>query len=255
MKIATWNVNGIRARKDEVVDFVAREQPDVLCLQEIKAAVDHIPKPVVELDGYWCYWHGTKGYSGVGLHVRKAIAPDRPLYIHPDFDHDTRIAAARVDGVLVASIYVPNGGRDFAAKVRFLEAMTAYAADLRATGDRVVLCGDLNITRTARDVHPRERNERAIGQLPAERVMFERMLDSGALHDVARELAPDDDALYTWWAPWRNLRQRNIGWRLDYLLAGGDLAARATSCVSMREFGTSDHAPVVATFGGARSAP
>ena len=249
MKIATWNVNGIRARKDEVVDFVAREQPDVLCLQEIKAAVDHIPKPVVELDGYWCYWHGTKGYSGVGLHVRKAIAPDRPLYIHPDFDHDTRIAAARVDGVLVASIYVPNGGRDFAAKVRFLEAMTAYAADLRATGDRVVLCGDLNITRTARDVHPRERNERAIGQLPAERVMFERMLDSGALHDVARELAPDDDALYTWWAPWRNLRQRNIGWRLDYLLAGGDLAARATSCVSMREFGTSDHAPVVATFG------
>ena len=248
MKIATWNVNGIRARKDEVADFVAREQPDVLCLQEIKAAVDHIPKPVSELDGYWCYWHGTKGYSGVGLHVRKTLAFDRPIYLHPDFDHETRIAAIRLDGLLVASIYVPNGGKDFAAKVRFLKAMTAYAAGLRVTGNSVVLCGDLNIAREPRDVHPSERNERAVGQLPAERGMFERMLDGGGLHDVGRELDPDNDALFTWWAPWRNLRQRNIGWRLDYLLASGDLAARAASCVSMREFGTSDHAPVVATF-------
>src|SRR6516162_281006 len=102
MKIATWNVNGIRARQDEVAAFVERERPDVLCLQEIKAARDHIPKTVHALPGYACYWHGTKGYSGVGLHVRQAWAPDRPLYIHPDFDHDTRIAAARVDGVLVA---------------------------------------------------------------------------------------------------------------------------------------------------------
>jgi exodeoxyribonuclease-3 len=248
VKIATWNVNGIRARQEEVVAFVAREQPDVLCLQEVKAAVDHIPKSVAALPGYWCYWHGTKGYSGVGLHVRKELAPDRPLYLHPDFDHETRIAAARVDGVLVASIYVPNGGKDFAAKVRFLEAMRVYAASLRTTGDRVVLCGDLNIARAARDVHPKERDERATGQRPDERAMFERILDDGGLHDVGREQDPDNDALYTWWAPWRNLRQRNIGWRLDYLLASGAVAARATGCVSMREFGTSDHAPVVAMF-------
>jgi exodeoxyribonuclease-3 len=248
VKIATWNVNGIRARKDEVVAFVERERPDVLCLQEIKAAADHVPKPVADLEGYWCCWHGTKGYSGVSLHVRKELAPDRPLTIHPDFDHETRIAAIRVAGLLVASIYVPNGGKDFAAKLRFLEAMTAYAAGLRVTGDRVVLCGDLNVARTARDVHPRERNERAIGQLPAERALFERMLDAGGLHDVGRELDPDNDALFTWWAPWRNLRERNIGWRLDYVLASGGLAARAAACASMRAFGTSDHAPVVATF-------
>jgi exodeoxyribonuclease-3 len=251
VKIATWNVNGIRARQDEVATFVAREQPDVLCLQEIKAAGDHIPGTVGELalTDYWCYWHGTKGYSGVALLIRKAIEADRPMYIHPEFDVDTRIAAARVDGTLVASVYVPNGGRDFAAKVRFLEAMTSYVAALRATGDRLVLCGDLNVARTERDVHPSERDSRAVGQRSDERALFERILDGGGLHDVGREQDPRNDALYTWWAPWRNMRQRNIGWRLDYVLASGTLAARAAACVSMREFGTSDHAPVVATFG------
>jgi exodeoxyribonuclease III len=251
VKIVTWNVNGIRARQDEVAAFVAEEQPDVLCLQEIKAAVDHIPKTVCELPGYWCYWHGTKGYSGVALHVRKQLSFDRPTYIHPDFDHETRIATARVDGVVYASIYVPNGGKDFAAKVRFLNAMAEYARGLRATGDRVVLCGDLNIARTERDVHPKERDDRVIGQRPDERALFERVLELGGLHDVGRERDPDNDGLYTWWAPWREMRQRNIGWRLDYVLASGSLAGEAASCVSMREYGTSDHAPVVATFGRA----
>jgi exodeoxyribonuclease-3 len=254
MKIATWNVNGIRARQDEVAAFVEREQPDVLCLQEIKATVDHIPKTVGDIPGYWSYWHGTKGYSGVALLIRQAVAPDRPLFIHPEFDHETRIAAAVVDGVLVASIYVPNGGKDFAAKLRFLEAMAAYAAGLRATAPATILCGDLNVARAAIDVNPRDRDERAVGQRPDERAIFERILSEGALHDLAREREPDNDALFTWWAPWRNLRQRNLGWRIDYLLVSGGLAAVAESCVSQREYGTSDHAPLVATF-GPRPAP
>ena len=251
MKIATWNVNGIRAQQDEVVSFIARERPDVLCLQEIKAARDHIPGSVGELAlaDYWGYWHGTKGYSGVALLVRKEIEAARPLYVHPDFDVDTRIAAARVDGVLVASIYVPNGGRDFAGKIRFLEAMAAYVTALRATGDQVVLCGDLNIARAEMDVHPKERDNRAVGQRSDERALFERILDAGALHDVGREQDPNNDGLYTWWAPWRNMRQRNIGWRLDYVLASEDLARSALACPVRREFGTSDHGPVVATFG------
>ncbi len=184
MKIATWNVNGIRARQDQVAAFVDRERPDVLCLQEIKAARDHIPKTVSDLPGYWCYWHGTKGYSGVALIVKKELAYDQPLYIHPEFDHETRIAAARVAGVTVASVYVPNGGKDFAAKVRFLEAMAAYGAALRTTGDRVVLCGDINIARSERDVHPRERKPGVIGQRSDERALFGRILEEGDLHDV-----------------------------------------------------------------------
>jgi exodeoxyribonuclease III len=248
MKIATWNVNGIRARQEQVAAFAASEQPDVLCLQEIKAAADHIPGSVCALPGYWCYWHGTKGYSGVALLVRKEVEADRPIYVHPDFDLETRIAVARVGGILIASVYVPNGGKDFAAKMRFLEAMAAYVGGLRAIGDKLVLCGDINIARTEMDVHPRERNDRVVGQRSGERAMFERILEVGGLHDVARERDPNNDGLFTWWAPWRNMRERNIGWRLDYVLASGSLAAAATDCVSMRQFGTSDHAPVVATF-------
>jgi exodeoxyribonuclease-3 len=105
--------------------------------------------------------------------------------------------------------------------------------------------GDLNVARTERDVHPKERKPRAIGQLPEERALFERIIGRG-LVDLGRHFDPDNEGLFTWWAPWRNMRQRNIGWRLDYVLASEGIAKRATSCVVDREFGTSDHAPVVA---------
>jgi exodeoxyribonuclease-3 len=110
-----------------------------------------------------------------------------------------------------------------------------------------VICGDLNIARTEMDVHPKERKPASIGQLPEERAQLERIIGHG-LVDVGRALEPDNDQMFTWWAPWRNMRQRNIGWRLDYLLASQPLFATVTSCVVQREFGTSDHAPVIADF-------
>ena len=247
MKVATWNVNGIRARDAQLHQFLDKEQPDVLCLQEIKASLDQLPVWLCDIEGYWCYWHGDKGYSGVGLHVRKATFPDRPDFTHPAFDYERRIAAVTLPWATVASIYVPNGGKDFPAKVAFLQAMDVYAATLQAAGRTTVLCGDLNIARTDRDVHPKERKPRAIGQLPEERAMLERIIGRG-LVDVGRTLDPENDGLFTWWAPWRNMRQRNIGWRLDYVLATEALAARALSCPVQRDIGTSDHAPVMATF-------
>jgi exodeoxyribonuclease III len=247
LKVATWNVNGIRARQAELQAFIERETPDVLCLQEIKAAIDQLPVWVCELEGYWCYWHGGKGYSGVGLHVRKAWHPDRPQFDHPEFDYEHRIVTARLPQATVASIYVPNGGKDFPAKMRFLEAMDSYAAQCQTSGRPLILCGDLNVARTDMDVHPKERKPRAIGQLPEERALIERIISRG-LVDVQRKLEPDNAELFTWWAPWRNLKQRNIGWRLDYVLAAQPIADRASSCVVQREFGTSDHGPVIAVF-------
>jgi exodeoxyribonuclease-3 len=256
MKIATWNVNGIRARKDDVLSFVARERPEVLCLQEIKALPGQVPEPLSALPDYWCYFHGTKGYSGVSLQISKEFSPDRPRFSHPEFDHQTRVVVADVVGEMgqlsVASIYVPNGGRDFPAKMGFLAALEAYTAAARAISRPLVLCGDLNIARAENDVHPSERDPRLVGQRAEERALFERVLRTGGLHDIGRDLDPDNDRLYTWWAPWRNLRERNIGWRLDYVLATSPLAKRATSSASLREIGTSDHAPVVATFDLAR---
>jgi len=251
MKIATWNVNGIRARQAQVQEWVARERPDVVCLQEIKASSTQVPAALCEMEGYWCYWHGDKGYSGVGLHVRKEAFASPPRFSHPSFDHETRIVTAELDAevgpLTVGSIYVPNGGRDFPAKMRFLAAMEHYAASFRAVGALLVLCGDLNVARTDMDVHPKERKPGLVGQRPDERDLLERIIAQG-LVDVGRTLDPTNDQLFTWWAPWRNLRQRNIGWRLDYVLASETLAGRAIRCPVQADFGTSDHAPIVAVF-------
>ncbi len=247
MKIATWNVNGIRARQLQVQEWIEREQPDVVCLQEIKAAPEKVPALLFEMQGYWCYWHGSKGYSGVALLVRKEFSSERPEFIHPAFDFENRIVVARVNGVSIASIYVPNGGKDFPAKMRFLEAMQALAASFYQAGEALILCGDLNVARTEIDVHPKERNPHVTGQRPEERALFEQVLKTG-LVDLGRELNPADEGMFTWWAPWRNMRQRNIGWRLDYVLASEQFAKHAVACPVEAQVGTSDHAPVVATF-------
>ena len=247
MKVVTWNVNGIRARQAQVQEYIEREQPDVICLQEIKAAIDQLPVWLCEIEGYWCYWHGGKGYSGVGLHVRHATYADRPAFHHPEFDYEHRIVTVRLPQATIASIYVPNGGKDFPAKMRFLEAMDDYAAAFQAAGTPLIMCGDFNVARSDMDVHPKERKPRAIGQLPEERALIERILSRG-LVDVQRTLEPDNAELFTWWAPWRNMKARNIGWRLDYVFASAPLASRVTSCVVQREVGTSDHGPVVAVF-------
>ena len=245
MKVATWNVNGIRARQAQFAEWVAAEQPDVICLQELKSKVDQIPQTCF-VEGYSCYWHGVGAYSGVGLHVRRSFAPE-VAFTHPDFDSETRIVQTQIEDTLFTSVYVPNGGKDFDAKIAFIHALIAYAGDVHRRGLKLILCGDMNIARSEIDVHPKERKPRAIGQLPQERELFEALLGQG-LVDVGRALYPEDENYFTWWAPWRNLRQRNIGWRLDYVLASEEIARRAVSCPSYREVGTSDHAPVVATF-------
>lgn len=247
MKIATWNVNGIRARYAQLSEWVARDRPDIICLQEIKALPDQVPATLGGLDDYWRYWHGGKGYSGVGLHIRKEIYPAKPVYLHPAFDIENRIVTVQVGETTVASVYVPNGGKDFRAKMRFLESIEHWAAGFRESGSALLLCGDLNVTRADMDVHPKERKPNAIGQLPVERAILERIISQG-LVDVGRALDPSNEGLFTWWAPWRNLRQRNIGWRLDYVLASQSLFDRVVSCKVLTEVGTSDHAPVMATF-------
>ena len=127
----------------------------------------------------------------------------------------------------------------------FVKQLIAWVGETTRQGREIILCGDMNITHTEMDVHPRERKP-VIGQLPEERELFERLLGDH-LVDVGRALDPDNDRLFTWWAPWRNLRQRNIGWRIDYVLASRTLAARASHCVVLADVGTSDHAPVMMT--------
>jgi exodeoxyribonuclease-3 len=246
MKVATWNVNGIRARASQVREWLERERPDVVCLQELKAEPAQIPEEC-QLPDYHTYWHGLKGYSGVSLQLGKELFAAEPAYSHPAFDHEARIVQAEVGDLVIASVYVPNGGKDYPAKLRFLTQLADWAARLRADGRELLICGDVNVARADLDVHPKERKPNAIGQLPEERALFDTLLGTG-LTDLCRTFDPDNPGLFTWWAPWRNLRQRNIGWRIDYVLASEPLARTATRCVVLADFGTSDHAPVMATF-------
>jgi exodeoxyribonuclease-3 len=246
MKVATWNVNGIRAREAQFVEWVRRDRPDVVCLQEIKATAEQLGETLTMLPEYWNYWHGgPKGYSGVSLHVRKEVCPVRPEFSHPAFDVENRVVQVALDGGrVVTSVYVPNGGRDYATKLRFLEAMRAYTEGIHAGGGKLILCGDMNVTRDDIDLHPKERKAGTIGQRPDERALFEQLIASD-LQDVARTLEPTNDRLFTWWPPWRGLRQKNQGWRLDYILVSRTGLA-APECRVLADVGTSDHAPVVA---------
>ena len=250
MKIVTWNVNGVRKRHAELDELLAAECPDIVCLQEIKAAPDQIPGLLGAATDHWTFWHGAGGYSGVAVLVRHSFFTEPPAFSHPSFDVEHRVVVANLGPIQVASVYVPNGGKDYEAKLRFLEKFADWAAETNASGRTLLICGDLNVAREERDVHPKERKPNQIGTRPEERIRFDRLLAAG-LVDVGRALDPDNNELFTWWAPWRNLRQRNIGWRIDYLLASRELAARASSSVSRRDFGTSDHAPLVVTFGPA----
>lgn len=251
MKIATWNVNGIRARQAEVLEWAAREVPDVFCLQEIKASLDQLTFDLRDVDGYWGHWHGGKGYSGVALLVSKSFVPTGPSIVHPVFDFEQRICTTtlptRSGEMTFASIYVPNGGKDYPAKMRFLEGIETWAAESQLAGKPLILCGDLNVARGDIDIHPKERKPNQVGARPDERALLEQILTHD-LVDVGRAMEPSNENLFTWWAPWRNLKQRNIGWRIDYVLATSWIAAKALKVTVHREFGTSDHGPLVAEF-------
>jgi len=246
VKIATWNVNGIRAREAQLCAWLERDRPDVVCLQEIKARPDQVPERC-KLGDYHAFWHGAGGYSGVSLHIRRELL-DAPEFRHPEFDMETRIVHASLGNLVLASVYVPNGGKDYTAKLAFLTALAAWSRQLHEAGRELILCGDINIARDDIDVHPKERKEGVIGQRPEERELFEALL-GGNLIDVTRELDPENERLFSWWPPWRNMRQRNIGWRIDYILASRAIAAKATRCKVLTEIGTSDHAPIVMTTG------
>jgi exodeoxyribonuclease-3 len=247
VRVVTWNVNGIRARELQVLEFLDTHAPDVVCLQELKAAPEQMPISLAAPAGYTAYWHGHKGYSGVGLLLKTETIGGAVLFTHPAFDHETRVVEAATSTFSVASVYVPNGGKDYAAKLAFLEAMGRWARDARTAGKALLVCGDLNVAPTDRDVHPKERKANAIGQRPDERGLLAKVIAEG-LVDVGRALDPDNDDLFTYWAPWRELRKRNIGWRIDFVLASEPLAKNAKAARVHREFGTSDHAPLVVDF-------
>ncbi len=249
VRVVTWNVNGIRARGAQVLSFLDEKRPSALLLQEIKATPEQVPADLHALaDRYWMRWHGAPGgYSGVAILLDKSVFPDEPVFEIPPLDFETRVVLARTPSVTIACMYLPNGGKDFAAKIRFLGELGAWVQEEQAKG-AFLLAGDMNVTRADIDVHPSQRDPNAMAQRPEERELFEAAIAGGHFTDLTRVKYPDDDRFFTWWPFWKGAKQRNLGQRIDYVLTNAPLTDELESITLHREYGTSDHAPLEANF-------
>jgi len=251
MKIAAWNINGIRARRESLLKWIERHRPDMLVLEELKAGEEHIPEEILSLRGYDKYWNGStfrKGYSGVGMLCSESVAGRCSVEI-PPFDIENRTIAAHLGGLTVIGTYVPRGDGEehYAIKLRYLEELRNYIASLLEKGRQVIHAGDINVAHTDLDVHPSQNKAGAVGLRPEERAAIDSHLAIG-LHDVARERAPGKEDLFTWWPYWRGARERNLGWRIDcFYLSAGLLEGVGEVAVDLDEK-SSDHAPVMLTF-------
>jgi len=249
MKILTYNVNGIRAAlKKGWLTWLAAENPDMICIQEIKANLDQVPE-VLQLEemGYEHYWYPAqkKGYSGTAIFTR--IKPNHIEYGcgHEDYDFEGRVIRADFDQVSVMSVYFPSGTtggirQDF--KYRFLADFQQYASDLVKEKKKLVICGDYNICHRAIDIHNPKSNANSSGFLPEEREWMQNFIDSGFI-DSFRHLNPDPHH-YTWWSYRAGARARNLGWRIDYNMVSESLKDHIVSSRILPLAVHSDHCPV-----------
>src|SRR5574339_747941 len=260
VRIATYNVNGIRARLPHLLRWLEREQPDVACLQELKAVSEGFPILDIRAAGYEAIWHGQRSWNGVAILTRgvKPVEVRRVLPGDPDDEH-SRYVEAEVGEFIIGCLYLPNGnpqpGPKFDYKLRWFERLIEHAATLYGVGRPVVLCGDYNVVPTDCDIYnPRSWLKDALLQ-PESRESYQRLLSQGWT-DALRKLYPEE-RIYTFWDYFRQSWQRNAGLRIDHLLLNAEAAAR------LREGGVdrwvrdqekpSDHAPTWVRLEGSLS--
>ena len=251
MKLATFNVNGIRARLPRLLEWLERERPDVACLQELKCADEALPIADIEAAGYGAVWHGQKGFNGVAI-LARGDAPELRRVGLPGDSDDThsRYIEAMVGEYVVASLYLPNGnpvGTDkFAYKLAWLDRLRVHAAQLLAEERPVILAGDWNVIPEDRDVF----SARAVAKdaliQPATRAAYRTILHQGWT-DALRSLHPVDAKLWTFWDYTMGAWQRDLGFRIDHLLCSPQATDRLRAAGVDRwvrgEEKASDHAP------------
>jgi exodeoxyribonuclease-3 len=249
MKIAAWNVNGIRScAKKGFVDWVQDAKWDAVLLQEVRAEVDQIPKEIHSLDAYSHYWNpatSKKGYSGTGILTREpALKVHRGMGVE-QFDVEGRVLSVEVSELWLVSAYFPNsqeGGKRIDYKIAFCKEMQKWLNRLRKTGKPVVLAGDFNIAHQEIDLARPDDNHDSPGFLPAEREWMSEFVKS-CWTDTFRELHPKTVA-YTWWSARTRARERNIGWRIDYHMMHKDDMKFVKKAGIESEVLGSDHCPV-----------
>jgi exodeoxyribonuclease-3 len=248
MKIITWNINGLRAGLGkEALKWVWEQQPDILCLQEIKLRPDQLKEEQRMFPGYEVIWNPAEraGYSGVATFLRNAslelqLGMDAPL-----FDTEGRLISTLHPGFRLFNVYFPNGQRgqerlDY--KLGFYAHLLALSDRLHAAGEQLIVTGDFNTAHMPIDLKNPKQNEKNSGFMPEERAWVQKFLDHGFV-DVYRHLYPTR-VQYTWWTYRLSARQRGVGWRLDYFLVSEALIPLVRDVIIHEQVLGSDHCPV-----------
>lgn len=249
MKLISWNVNGIRAaHRKGFGQWLEAQQADIVCLQEIKARPHQLEPDVRNPPGYHAYWYPAQkpGYSGVALFSRREpFSLQRGMGV-PEFDREGRILLARYPGFTLLNIYFPHARRDLTRldfKLRFCEAVLEWVRCLQGEGNSLIVCGDYNIAHRDIDLANPGPNRKNAGFLPEEKAWMDRFLAAG-FHDVFREKYPERNGHYTWWSFQKGVRERNVGWRIDYHCVARALLRRVKAAGHQPLVGGSDHCPV-----------
>lgn len=248
MKLVSWNVNGIRAAiRKGFWDWLDRDAPEILCLQETRIQPDQLAGELRQQPGYHTFLHAAerKGYSGVATFCRQRPVAVRKGFAQPAFDIEGRVLLTEHPDFTLLNVYFPNGTRgqdrvDF--KIEFYDALLGFCASLRAQGQKLIVCGDYNTAHQPIDLARPKQNTKTSGFLPEEREALGRWLDQGFV-DVFRHLHPGAQE-YSWWSYRSGARQRNVGWRIDYFLVAEELLPSVQSARILGEVVGSDHCPV-----------
>ena len=265
MKIASFNINNVNKRLANLLTWLGETRPDVVCLQELKAHETELPRAAIEKAGYGAAWVGQKSWNGVAILARgREPVVTRTELPGDASDDQSRYIEAAIGGVLIASLYAPNGnpqpGPKFAYKLAWMKRLAAHATELFEAGVPVVLAGDYNVVPTPFDIYETKSYAKNALVQPESRAAFRALLDQGWV-DAIRTLHPGEP-MYTFWDYMRNRWQRDAGLRLDHFLLSSEAAGRLTEAGVDRavrgEENASDHAPawiVLADTAGRRRAP
>lgn len=248
MKILSWNVNGIRAvQKKGFLEWLARESPDILCVQETKAHPDQLDVFLLHPPGYHVCWNAAekKGYSGVATFSRQKPVRVEKGFNNPPFDSEGRVLVTEFDAFVLLNIYFPNGGRSperLKFKLDFYEETSRFVQNLKSQGKKVIISGDYNTAHRAIDLARPEANQTVSGFLPEERAWLDRWIAQGHI-DIFREFNPNPEQ-YTWWDMKTGARERNVGWRIDYHFVTQDLVPFVRDATIHPDIMGSDHCPI-----------
>lgn len=258
MRVATWNVNSIRSRLDQLTAWMARSAPDVVCMQETKVEDDIFPRDALGEVGYQVVFHGQKTYNGVAIAAKFGMVVDDVERSLGDEvgDPQARLIAASIEGIRIVTAYVPNGqavgSPAFGYKLEWFERLRKYLMARHTPDQEVLVCGDFNVAPEPIDIVDPKKSEGNILFHPDERAAFQRLCDWGMV-DVFRAQHPGEAGLYSWWDYRMGAYRKNRGARIDHILCTKPLAARVTGAMvdkRPRELERpSDHAPVIVELG------